>query len=347
MGKGKQLKPDQIAAITALCKAGLSNTDICTQTGISSRSVQRWTKKFRESPNGEVALQKKPPGKPRKIGPRTLNILKRQVDKEPCVTARELKERNHTILSNVSLVTVRRRLRVDLEYRRHVARKTPLITARQQRNRLAYAKEKIRWRKKKWRDVLFTDEATFTVTGNRSYYVRRRPGSDPYDPKFTRQCVKQPDRLMVWGAIGYHAPGPLIILPRNLTMNKERYRALLQRNLNECFRKCRIARRNGILQQDGATCHTAKIVGQYLDNKNIAYIKPWPGNSPDLNPIEHVWAEMKRLLRDRDTSSIPKLEAQLQDIWKNLDRDYLKRLIDSVPDRLQEVIDRKGKATRY
>ena len=73
----------------------------------------------------------------------------------------------------------------------------------------------------------------------------------------------------------------------------------------------------------------------------------WPGNSPDLNPIEHVWAEMKRLLRDRDTSSLPKLEAEIRDIWENLDRSYLKALFDSVPDHLSEVIKNKGKATKY
>ena len=56
---------------------------------------------------------------------------------------------------------------------------------------------------------------------------------------------------------------------------------------------------------------------------------------------------MKRLLRDRDTSSLPKLEAEIRDIWENLDRSYLKALFDSVPDHLSEVIKNKGKATKY
>ena len=56
---------------------------------------------------------------------------------------------------------------------------------------------------------------------------------------------------------------------------------------------------------------------------------------------------MKRLLQGRDTSSIPKLEAEIRNIWQNLDRDYLKILIDSVPDRLQVVIDHKGNNIRY
>ena len=347
MGKGKHLKIDQIAAIAALYQAGHKNLEISTQTGINLRTVQSWTKKYRESPNGDVQLQKKQPGRPKLTGPRTLNILKRQVDIEPSVSARQLKERNTALLSTVSIRTIQRRLHVDLEFRRRVAKKKPMITARQQRNRLQFAKEKIRWNNKKWRKTLFSDEATFTVTGNRPTMVRRRPGSDPYEARYICPTVKQPDRLMVWGAIGYSGPGVLITLPRNLTMNSRRYRELLRRNLYDCLKKCRISRKAAIFQQDGATCHTAHIIGNYLDSINIKYIKPWPGNSPDLNPIEHVWAEMKRLLQGRDTSSIPKLEAEIHNIWQNLDRDYLKTLIDSVPDRLQAVIDSKGKNTKY
>ena len=66
-----------------------------------------------------------------------------------------------------------------------------------------------------------------------------------------------------------------------------------------------------------------------------------------VQPIKHVWARIKRQLRDRDTSSLSKLENAIHDLWKNLDRKYLKTLIDSIPKRLKEVISRKGKATSY
>ena len=231
---------------------------------------------------------------------------------------------------------MQRRLHVDLEFRRRVAKKKPLITARQKKKRLKYAKVKIKWTKEKWRRVLFSDEAMFRVTGNRATHVYRRPGpGDPNDPKYTCATIKQPDRLMVWGSFGYHGPGELRVLPRNERMNKEKYLVLISDHLMDCFVKCRIPLRNGICQQDGATCHTAKIIGEYLDFVNVDYINERPGNSPDSNPIEHIWAQMKHQLRGRDTSSLPKLEAEIRDIWANLDPDYLKTLVDSVPDRLQ------------
>ena len=349
MGKGKHLRPDQIAVITALCQAEKSNIYISNYTGINLRTVQLWTKKFRESVDGDVQLQKKQTGRPRKVVPATLRLLKREIEKNPFITARKIKE-NNRVLQDMSLHTIRKALRVDLQYKRRVAKRKPLLTARQKRMRLALARDKIKMHRNTFRKILCTDEATFCVSaGNspHSYYVRRPQGSDPYNPKFIRRTVKQPDRLMVWGAIGYHAPGNLVILPRNVSMNSERYIELLRGNLNESFRKCKIPRRNGILLQDGATCHTARIVKEYLENNSVNYIKEWPGNSPDLNPIEHIWAEMKRLLADRDTSSLPKLRAELQDIWRNMDRKYIKTLIDSILDRLREVIARRGNTTSY
>ena len=77
---------------------------------------------------------------------------------------------------------------------------------------------------KKWKNTLFSDQDSFQVSQNAYKYCRRCPGSDLYDPKYTVGYVKQPDRLMLCGSIGYHGPGNLIVLPRNVSMNAKRYR---------------------------------------------------------------------------------------------------------------------------
>merc|ERR1711911_457339 len=68
---------------------------------------------------------------------------------------------------------------------------------------------------------------------------------------------------------------------------------------------------------DSAPCHKAKIV-QNLFNDQVSFqvIEDWPGNSPDLNPIENAWSFMKNQLKYKDTGSVPKLIHELKMLWK-------------------------------
>ena len=53
--------------------------------------------------------------------------------------------------------------------------------------------------------------------------MRLRPGADPYHPKYTQGTVKYPDSVMIWDAFRYHNKGKLVVLPKNIIVNKERY----------------------------------------------------------------------------------------------------------------------------
>ena len=41
--------------------------------------------------------------------------------------------------------------------------------------------------------------------------------------------------------------------------------------------------------------HRAKSTVSFLKNKNVNVL-PWPGNSPDLNPVKILWSVLKRQL---------------------------------------------------
>ena len=49
--------------------------------------------------------------------------------------------------------------------------------------------------------------------------------------------------------------------------------------------------------QDGAPCHRSKIVKSWFAERPEIKLIDWPGNSPDLNPIENVWSWMKNKLQ--------------------------------------------------
>jgi transposase len=64
--------------------------------------------------------------------------------------------------------------------------------------------------------------------------------------------------------------------------------------------------------QDGAPFHGSKRIKAFLSEQNFQ-VMDWPGNSPDLNPIENCRNYMKEKLKSKDTWSLPTLIRENQD----------------------------------
>ena len=75
----------------------------------------------------------------------------------------------------------------------------------------------------------------------------------------------------------------------------------------------------------------------------------WPARSPDLNPIEHVWAILKRRLRRQicPGDDLNRLEFLIRNEWNHLDQEIIRNLIGSMSTRVRRVIERRGDESGY
>lgn len=96
------------------------------------------------------------------------------------------------------------------------------------------------------------------------------------------------------------------------------------------------------LLMDKAPAHTASSTAQWLQRNGTRVVDSWPGNSPDLNPIENLWGWMKRKLYQREVQSVDQLKEAIQQVWDEVPDYMLSKLMCSMPKRLQRVVDKQG-----
>ena len=106
----------------------------------------------------------------------------------------------------------------------------------------------------------------------------------------------------------------------------------------------------GIFQDDNACIHRARNVLDWFEmNSETFQHMNWPAQSPDLNPIENLWDELERKLRD--TSPLPKtlpdLGDKLQQLWSKLDPEKMKHLVESMPRQMEAIIRANGGPIDY
>ena len=75
----------------------------------------------------------------------------------------------------------------------------------------------------------------------------------------------------------------------------------------------------------------------------------WPSQSPDLNPIEHLWAHVKRKLNQYESPArgMNELWERIEEVWNEIDQEICWNLIRSMPSRIKAVLKAKGMWTKF
>jgi len=212
----------------------------------------------------------------------------------------------------------------------------------QRPRRLAFCEKYKTWTAQNWEAVMFSDESSFKLWGNGSKFVRR-PIGQRYNPAYTLPTVKNFSTLMIWGCFSSFGRGRLHFVPKGTTINAVKYRDILEDKLLLAMD----THNTTIFQHDNAPCHAAKSVSQFLDRHKIQVLD-WPGNSPDLNPIENLWNVIKRKVRAKNPKTVDELKQAIVQVWvRDITPDYCRKLVHSMPKRISEVKKNHGFPTKY
>ena len=103
-----------------------------------------------------------------------------------------------------------------------------------------------------------------------------------------------------------------------------------------------------IFQHDNDSKHTSRVARKCFQELGLRLLS-WPANSPDLNPIEHLWDHLKRKLNEypEPPKGILELWERVQAEWEAIPKEVVQNLICSMPDRIEAVIKSKGDVTKY
>ena len=255
------------------------------------------------------------------------------------------KEMTARIGISVSRSLVSRRLK-ERNFARRVGVHRPPLNENHKARRLAFANAHIHRSMTFWKSIKYSDEKIFSTSNDGLHVlVTRRP-----DEKYRPDCIVPTARwglqVHVWGIISWWGVGPLRILQGSLTATK--YVDNIIYDIRELCNEERNGRRIRFkFMQDNARPHSAQHTQQFLATSGVEVLD-WPANSPDLNPIENLWADVARRVRAR---GVPRRAAELRqwvnEEWASTPVETVRRLYRSIPDRLRKVIDTGGGQEHY
>jgi DDE superfamily endonuclease len=236
-----------------------------------------------------------------------------------------------------------------------LAKRRPLLTPEVVKKRLQFCKKYEHWSYEEWSKIIFSDECSLDRgVGARRTWVFRTP-HEKWNQEMIMPYKKGKDiSVIIWGTIYGDGRSDVVIMDRDPDSEKSGYSAnsylaVLRDQISRVYQP-------GItFMQDGASIHTAKKVKKWFEEEDVVVLN-WPPYSPDLNPIKHLWAQLKQWINEHypDLVNMGKSEEAYQRLfkairegWKAIGQEAINNLIKSMDIRINSVLNAQGSYTRF
>lgn len=304
--------------------------EVARLTGIPVRTVQFNMVKLREQ--GSVD-HRGANGRSRKITAEDSRAMAQWIRRKKDLTTAEIAAKLQQSRGRlVSRWTVQRHLKM-LGYRSKLPRATPMLTQEHKENRVKWAKQH---KNDDWSRTIFSDETVLQLFGNTIRHWCKDTQSN------VKRIPKNRQKVLVWGA--FSLKGKLPCHSFREIMDGPYYVNILQKHLIPIATTQ--FRRHWRFQQDNDPKHTSRTAKQFLD-KHVPETINWPSNSPDVNPMENLWAILKRRVEKRRPRNLEELEKFFHEEWQREDSSVINHLVSSMRRRCLALISAQGERINY